>query len=95
MKYERFTWKTEKLQHSDDEVIMVVDNANKDWKGHILNIIDMLNEQEDIINELKETNNAMYKRLKEQSDIIYQLTQKLKKKKKEKELKELIENWGL
>lgn len=95
MKYERFTWKTEKLQHSDDEVIMVVDNANKDWKGHILNIIDMLNEQEDIINELKETNNAMYKRLKEQSDIIYQLTQKLKKHMTEKELKELIENWGL
>lgn len=47
MKYERFTWKTEKLQHSDDEVIMVVDNANKDWKGHILNVIDMLNELND------------------------------------------------
>ena len=43
MKYERFTWKTEKLQHSDDEVIMVVDNANKDWKGHILNVVDLLN----------------------------------------------------
>ena len=47
MKYERFTWKTEKLQHSDDEVIMVVDNAHKDWKGHILNDIDMLNELND------------------------------------------------
>ena len=47
MKYERFTWKTEKLQHSDDEVIMVVDNANEDWKGHILNVIDMLNELND------------------------------------------------
>ena len=47
MKYERFTWKTEKLQHSDDEVIMVVDNANEDWKGHILNVIDMLNKLND------------------------------------------------
>ena len=47
MKYGRFTWKTEKLQHSDDEVIMVVDNANEDWKGHILNVIDMLNELND------------------------------------------------
>ena len=47
MSEKRFTWKTEKLQHSDDEVIMVVDNANKDWKGHILNVIDMLNELND------------------------------------------------
>lgn len=53
MKYERFTWKTEKLQHLDDEVIMVVDNANKDWKGHILNIVDMLNELNDENKELK------------------------------------------
>ena len=56
---ERFTWKTEKLQHSDDEVIMVVDNANKDWKAHILNIIDMLNKQEAIINKLKEENRKL------------------------------------
>lgn len=35
MSEKRFIWKTEKLQHSDDEVIMVVDNANKDWKGHL------------------------------------------------------------
>ena len=47
MSEKRFIWKTEKLQHSDDEVIMVVDNANKDWKGHILNVIDMLNELND------------------------------------------------
>lgn len=40
----RFTWKTEKLQHLDDEVIMVVDNENQEWKGHILNIVDLLNE---------------------------------------------------
>ena len=44
MNEKRFSWKTEKLQHSDDEVIMVVDNANKEWKGHILNIVDKLNE---------------------------------------------------
>ena len=37
MSEKRFTWKTEKLQHSDDEVIMVVDNANEDWKGNELN----------------------------------------------------------
>ena len=47
MKYERFTWKTEKLQHSDDEVLIVVDNANEDWKGHILNTVDMLNKLND------------------------------------------------
>ena len=44
MSDERFTWKTEKLQHLDDEVLMVVDNENKEWKGHILNIVDKLNE---------------------------------------------------
>lgn len=53
MKYERFTWKTEKLQHSDDEVIMVVDNENNEWKGHILNIVDMLNELSDDNQQLK------------------------------------------
>lgn len=47
MTKKRFSWKTEKLQHLDDEVIMVVDNANKEWKGHILNIVDKLNELND------------------------------------------------
>jgi len=55
----------------------------------------IMNEQEAIINELEETNKAMYKRLKEQSDIIYQLTQKLEKHMTENELKELMEDWGL
>lgn len=41
---ERFTWKIEKLQHSDDEILLVVDNENKEWKGHILNTVDLLNE---------------------------------------------------
>lgn len=40
----RFTWKTEKLQHLNEEVLLVVDNANKDWKGHILNVVDLLNQ---------------------------------------------------
>ena len=44
MSENRFAWKVEKLQHSDDEVLLVVDNENKDWKGHILNIVDLLNE---------------------------------------------------
>jgi hypothetical protein len=50
----RYTWKTEKLQHSDDEVLLVVDNENKDWKGHILNIVDRLNEQQFIIEDLQD-----------------------------------------
>lgn len=39
----RFTWKSEKLQHLNDEVLLVVDNENKEWKGHILNVVDLLN----------------------------------------------------
>ena len=44
MSEKRFTWKTERLQHSDDEVLIVVDNENKEWKRHILNIVDLLNQ---------------------------------------------------
>ena len=54
MNEKRFTWKTEKLQHSDDEVLMVVDNANEEWKGHILNIVDLLNEQQSTIEQLQD-----------------------------------------
>lgn len=54
MSEKRYTWKTEKLQHLDDEVIMVVDNEDKDWKGHILNIVDRLNEQQFIIEDLQD-----------------------------------------
>ena len=54
MNEKRFTWKTEKLQHSDDEVLLVVDNENKEWKGHILNIVDLLNEQQATILKLEE-----------------------------------------
>lgn len=59
----RFSWKTEKLQYLDDEVIMVVDNANKDWKGHILNIVDMLNELSDDNRQLKKYNGQLKERL--------------------------------
>ena len=54
MNEKRFSWKTEKLQHSDDEVLLVVDNENKDWKGHILNIVDLLNEQQATIEQLQD-----------------------------------------
>lgn len=40
----RFTWKSEKLQHLNDEILLVVDNENKEWKGHILNVVDLLNQ---------------------------------------------------
>ena len=39
----RFSWKTEKLQNLNDEILLVVDNTNKEWKGHVLNVIDLLN----------------------------------------------------
>ena len=42
------------MKHFDDEVLMVVDNVNKEWKGHILNIVDKLNEQQFIIEELQD-----------------------------------------
>lgn len=70
MKYERFTWKTEKLQHSDDEVIMVVDNANKDWKGHILNVIDMLNELNDERMMYKTTIDKRIIELEEENKVL-------------------------
>lgn len=81
MRMERFSWKTEKLQHSDDEVIMVVDNANKEWKGHILNIVDKLNELNDErmmykttidkrIVELEEENEQLQKTIKEVIELL-------------------------
>ena len=53
MSEKRFSWKTEKLKHLDDEVLLVVDNENKEWEGHILNIVDLLNEQETRIDLLE------------------------------------------
>ena len=78
MSEKRFIWKTEKLQHSDDEVIMVVDNANKDWKGHILNVIDMLNELNDERMIYKTT---IDKRIVELEDENEQLKNELRKEK--------------
>ena len=63
MSEKRFTWKTEKLQHLDDEILMVVDNENKEWKGHILNIVDLLNFQNTQIKILKEENDQLNKEL--------------------------------
>lgn len=63
MSEKRFSWKTEKLQHSDDEVLLVVDNANKEWKGHILNIVDLLNELSEENEQLKCINDQLEERL--------------------------------
>lgn len=59
MNEKRFSWKTEKLQHSDDEVIMVVDNTNKEWKGHILNIVDLLNNLAEENEQLQKVNSIL------------------------------------
>lgn len=56
----------------------------------ILEMCNLLNQEEESINELEETNKAMYNRLNEQSEIIYQLIQKLKEYVTEKEWYELI-----
>lgn len=56
MTKKRFTWKTVKLQHLNDEVLMVVDNENKDWEGHILNIVGLLNKLYEENERLKSRN---------------------------------------
>ena len=71
MSEKRFTWKTEKLQHLDHEVIMVVDNANKDWKGHVLNIVDKLN-------ELTEENERLQKEIRQYWEYKNKKKQKIK-----------------
>lgn len=77
MKYERFTWKTEKLQHLDDEVIIVVDNANKEWKGHILNIVDMLNDLNDERMMYKTTIDTRIVELEEENEQLRQTIQEV------------------
>jgi len=77
---ERFTWKTEKLQHFDDEVIMVVDNANKDWKGHILNIVDMLNELNDERMMYKTTIDKRIVELEEENEQLRKYNGQLKER---------------
>lgn len=58
-------------------------------------LLKVLEEQVSIVKELEEINKAMYNRLTEQSEIIYQLIQKLKEYVTEKELDELMEDCGL
>ena len=50
----RFSWKTEKLQNLNDEILLVVDNTNKEWKGHVLNVIDLLNSLAEENEQLKQ-----------------------------------------
>ena len=54
MSEKRFTWKTEKLQNLNDEILLVVDNTNKEWKGHVLNVIDLLNSLAEENEQLKQ-----------------------------------------
>lgn len=70
MIYKRFTWKTEKLQHLDDEVLMVVDNANEEWEGHILNIVDKLNELNDERMMYKTTIDKRIVELEEENKLL-------------------------
>ena len=77
-KSKRFTWKTEKLQHLDDEVIMVVDNTNKEWKGHILNVVDKLNEQQAIINDQEQKIGILQQEIADAQAILKMLNEKLK-----------------
>lgn len=79
MSDERFTWKTEKLQHLDDEVLMVVDNENKEWKGHILNIVDKLN-------ELAEENEKLHHELQQTKEYLQIKIDECKNHKKMKEI---------
>ena len=79
----------------DEDKIMDIKAIGDNGILDLKDCCDLLNEQEATIKELEETNKTMYKRLKEQSEIIYQLIQKLKEHMTEKELNELIEDWGL
>ena len=79
----------------DEDKIIDIEAIGDNGVLDLKDCCDLLNEQQAILNELEETNKAMYKRLKEQSEIIYQLIQKLKEHMTEKELKELMEDCGL
>ena len=83
------------VKYNYSEIGEYIDENHTDRLLRNDEVCDLLNEKETIINELEETNKAMYKRLKEQSEMIYQLIQKLKEHMTEKELKELMEDWGL
>lgn len=78
MSEKRFTWEVKKLQHLDDEVIMVVDNENEDWKGHILNVVDKLNEQQAIINDQEQKIGILQQEIVDAQAILEMLSEKLK-----------------
>lgn len=97
MNDKRFTWKTEKLQHSDDEVLLVVDNANKEWKGHILNIVDLLNELNDERMMYRTTIDKRIVELEEENEQLRRLFEEMKQpitinltEEDEKELRKLL-----
>lgn len=85
----RFTWKSEKLQHLNDEVLLVVDNTNKDWKGHILNVVDLLNQLHQENEQLRQfINKGRRLSVKELMDNVNEnesLKKKIKKLEKENE----------
>lgn len=77
------------------EIGKYVDENHTDTPLRNDEVCEILNKQQALINELEKTNKIMYKRLKEQSEIIYQLIQELKEYMTEKELNELMEDCGL
>lgn len=81
----RFTWKTEKLQHLNDEVLLVVDNANKDWKGHILNVVDLLNQLHQENEQLQKRNKFLEEDVDDYHNALFDLHKKYDKLEKENE----------
>lgn len=86
MSEKRFSWKTEKLQHLDDEVLLVVDNENKEWEGHILNIVDLLNELSDEKGQLKDENEKLHHELQQIKEYLQTKIDECKNHKKMKEI---------
>ena len=56
---------------------MVVDNANKDWKGHILNIVDMLNDLNDERMMYKTTIDKRIVELEDENEQLKQFKEKV------------------
>lgn len=89
----RFSWKTEKLEHLNDEVLVVVDNTNKEWKGHILNIVDLLNEQQARIKELEEENDILEQKLQTRYIVNKQYEEKERLKKENEQLRRELDGF--
>ena len=87
----RFSWKTEKLQNLNDEILLVVDNTNKEWKGHVLNVIDLLNSLAEENEQLKQQIKIKKKWQLEKDRYYVDLHKKYDKLEKENErLKEKL-----